>query len=291
MSVDLEPDFDVGVHYETKPVGLTTEGDEDDACPTNRPTMSGEDAPDYIAAAGRLTFGPGRELSQEVVVTVCDDNIEDSGETFRLVLRSTQLHESIEELEVRGTIGEYGEDEETGSAEGTIMNDETSTEVSIAADSAYAEEGTEAVFTLARTGDAEESLTVPVSVAEDGAVLGTPVPASVTFATGSRRAELRVPTDDDGANETDSTVTATVAAGFAWQVAEDAASAAVTVLDNDAAPVAVAAADVTVWSAEMTVVEYGPRSIGAGTADLFSNQAGRDGLRRSGCGTTRRGAS
>ena len=40
-----------------------------------------------------------------------------------------------------------------------------------------------------------------------------------------------------------------------------------------------AAADVTIWSADMTVVEYSSRSIGAGTADLFSNQMGRAGLR------------
>ena len=109
--------------------------------------------------------------------------------------------------------------------------------MSIVADAAYAEEGTEAAFTLRRAGDAQGALTVPVSVVEDGAVLGTPVPASVTFAAGSRQAALRVATDDDGANEADSTVTATVAAGFAWQVAQGAASAAVTVLDNDAAPV------------------------------------------------------
>ena len=33
------------------------------------------------------------------------------------------------------------------------------------------------------------------------------------------------------------------------------------------------------WSADMTVVEYGPRSIGAGSAAQFSNQMGRAGLR------------
>ena len=51
-------------------------------------------------------------------------------------------------------------------------------------------------------------------------------------------------------------------------------------LDDDVAPVTVvSAADVTIWSADMTVVEYSPRAIGAGTADLFSNQMGRAGLR------------
>ena len=273
VRADTEPEFPVGVHYETE-----------DGTATGGASCTGTTPPDYVSTSGRLTLGPGAS-SQAVEVTICDDNVVDGGETFRLVLRSTQLHESIAELGEIGPEGKSyknanGEDEETASATGTILNSETTTEVSIVADAAYAEEGTDAVFTLARAGEAEEALTVPVSVVEDGAVLGTPVPASVTFAAGSRQAALRVATDDDGANEADSTVTATVAAGFAWQVAAGAASAALTVLDNDAAPVTSATvADVTVWSAAMTVVEYGPRSIGAGTADLFANQSGRAGLR------------
>ena len=306
VSVDSEPDWPVGVHYETEAV-TATGGD-----PTDKPSLKSSarnkdpkdivctdfrSLPDYISTKGRLYFGPEElihevrpeklspvvrldEHSHEVVVTVCDDTVEDTGETFRLVLRSTQLHEPISALGTIGPNGKSYEDEETASATGTIKNTETTTEVSIVADAAYAEEGTDAVFTLRRAGEAEEALTVPVSVVEDGTVLGTPVPASVTFAAGVREAELRVPTDDDDADEPDGTVTATLQAGPAWQVAESAASATLTVLDNDAAPVtSTSSADVTVWSAAMTVVEYGTGSIGAGSADLFSNQRGRAGLR------------
>ena len=273
VSVDTEPDFPVGVHYETE-----------DGTATGGTTCDGSSPPDYISTEGRLTLGPG-ESSKEVEVTVCDDMVHDTGETLRLVLRSTQLHEPISALGEIGPDGkgykdENGEDEETASNTGTILNDETTTEVSIVADAAYTEEGTEAVFTLRRAGDTEEALTVPVSVEETGAMLGAEVPENAAFAAGARETEMRVPTDDDDADEADSTVRATLQAGIAWQVAEGAASAALTVLDNDAAPVAgVTAADVTIWSADMTVVEYGPRSIGAGTADLFSNQSGRAGLR------------
>ena len=272
VSVDLEPDFPVGVHYETE-----------DGTATGGASCSGSSPPDYISTEGRFTLGPGKS-SHDVVVTVCDDTVQDSGETLRLVLRSTQLHESIEEI---GTIGpegksyknENGEDEETASSTGTILNDETTTEVSIVADAAYAEEGTDAAFTVRRAGDAEGALTVPVSVVEDGAVLGTPVPASVTFAAGSRQAALRVATDDDGADEADSTVTATLQTGADWLVAEGAASATLTVLDNDAAPVpAVSAAGVTIWSADMTVVDYQNGNIGAGSAGLLANQGGSAGL-------------
>ena len=181
VSVDTEPDFPVGVHYETE-----------DGSATGGASCSGSSSPDYMSTEGRLTLGPG-ESSKEVVVTVCDDSVADSGETFRLVLRSTQLHEPISALGEIGPNGkEYGEDEETASSTGTILNEETTTEVSIVAHAAYAEEGGEAVFTVRRAGDAEEAL--PVSVVEDGAVLGTPVPASVTFAVGSRQAAP----DDDG---------------------------------------------------------------------------------------------
>ena len=80
-------------------------------------------------------------------------------------------------------------------------------EVSIAAASTYVKEGTDAVFALARAGDVSQALTVAVSVAEEGAVLGADVPASITFAAGSGEAELRVPTVDDGTHEPDATVT------------------------------------------------------------------------------------
>ena len=89
---------------------------------------------------------------------------------------------------------------------------------------------------------------------------------------------MRVPTLADTVSENDSRVTVRLGSGPGWQLAPGAASASLTVLDDDVAP-SVSVADVTIWSADMTVVEYGPRSIGAGTADLFSNQMGRAGLR------------
>ena len=153
-------------------------------------------------------------------------------------------------------------------------------EVAIAAASDYAAEGAEAVFRLSRAGSALKALTVPVTVEETGAMLGANVPAEATFAAGARETELRVPTAADAVSETDSLVTVRLGSGSGWQLAADAASASLTVLDDDVAPVTgVSAADVTIWSADMTVVEYGPRSIGASTADQFSNQQGRAGLR------------
>ena len=272
VRVDTEPEFPVGVHYETE-----------DGTATGGASCTGTSPPDYVSTSGRLTLGPGAS-SQVVEVTICDDNVVDGGETFRLVLRSTQLHESIDELGEIGPEGKSyknanGEDEETASATGTILNSESDAVVSIVADTTYGEEGSDAVFTLRRAGDAETELTVPVTVEETGAMLDGDAPESVTFAAESREVELRIATEDDGVDETDSKVTATVQAGATWHLAEEASSAELTVLDNDTAPVtSTSATDVTIWSANMKVVEYGTGVIGAGSADLFSNQTGSSGL-------------
>ena len=176
-------------------------------------------------------------------------------------------------LQVTDAAGLHAEDSVTVTV--TLIS-----EVSISAASNYAAEGGEAVFRLTRAGSALRALTVPVSVEETGEMLGTAAPADATFAAGERETELRVPTAADAAPETDSIVTVRLAPGSGWQLAPGAEAATVTVLDDDPAPVTeTAAADVTIWSADMTVVEYGPRSIGAGSADLFSNQQGRAGLR------------
>ena len=300
VSVTKRPAWPVGVHYETVD-GRATEsaapGRGGSACPANAADNDG--SVDYVTTRGKLYFVgkdddpmepetlSGQDAvrvddrSYQITVKICNDNVEDSGETFRLVLKSTQLHVSIEvlrEIEI-GPEGLSLEGEETASATGTITNHESTTELSIAADAAYVEEGTEAAFTVRRAGDAEEALTVPVTVTETGATLGTPVPAGVTLAAGVREASFRVPTEDDGVVEAESTVTVTLEAGFTWQLAEDSSSASLAVLDNDATPAtSTSTLDVTVWSADMTVVDYENGSIGAGSADLLANQGGTAGL-------------
>ena len=166
-----------------------------------------EDGPDYIATSGTLTFAPG-ETSKTVTVTVCDDTVEDDAE--ELFLQFSDPSNAV-----------IDEDLDRSRVVGLISNAET--EISMVADSAYVEEGAEAVFTLTRSGDAADALAVRVFVSEDGAVLGTAVPANALFPPGARVAKLRVPTDDDEADEADGTVTATVVTGFAWVAAEGAA--------------------------------------------------------------------
>ena len=285
VSVDKVPDFPVGVHFTTE--DITANGGT---------SCTGSSPPDYITTSGRVYFGPEElrhwiepealspeirlaERSHEISVTICDDSVSDSDETFRLALRSTQLHEPVGALGEIGPGGRSYGNQVTAAATGKILNAETTTIVTIEPTADYAEEGTDAAFTLRRTGDADVALTVPVSVTEDGAALAAAVPENVTFAAESREATFKVPTEDDSTHEDDSTVTATIAGGFGWRVTEGATTATVTVLDNDEKPgTTLPNTQITIWSADMTVVEYSARGIGAGTADLLSNQQGSAGL-------------
>ena len=125
----------------------------------------------------------------------------------------------------------------TASFTGEAVTNETAAlpSVSIAAATSPVTEGTDAAFTLTRTGPATAALTVRIEVTESGAVLTETSPSAVTFEAESATAALELATADDEAVEDASTVTVTVAAGDGWTV--DGGSAAVTVEDDDAAPV------------------------------------------------------
>ena len=104
-------------------------------------------------------------------------------------------------------------------------------------------EGAAAVFTLTRTGPLAGVLTVNVSVTETGAMLNGTAPATATFDDNSSTAELRVDTEDDEVDESASIVTAALSAGNGYSTDSDAASATVTVEDDDATPVVTTAPD------------------------------------------------
>ena len=143
-------------------------------------------------------------------------------------------------IKVEVTFTDDGDTEETltSAATAAVAAATGSTpEVSIAAGTSPVTEGTNAAFTLSRTGDASGTLTVAVSVTETGAMLGGAPPAEVTFAAGAATAALNVATEDDEAVEDASTVTAALAAGDSYTMAAGAGSADVTAEDDDAAPV------------------------------------------------------
>ncbi len=125
---------------------------------------------DYTEASGTLTFGP-EEYSKAVVVRIKDDNVEDSGETFQVVLSNptggAQLH---------GTAGR---------ATGTILNHEQ-----VAVEATFPE----STFSSTRHTGADDSPQVVVAFSEAVAAFGAYTPS--VQVTGGTVASVRSHTED-----------------------------------------------------------------------------------------------
>ena len=107
-------------------------------------------------------------------------------------------------------------------------------EVTIGAAQDGVTEGEAVSFTVTAMPAPAADLVVSVTVAETGDTLGASVPEQVTIAAGKTTATLQVTTDDDTADESNSTVTATVDDGAGYTVGSPD-SAEVTVADDDGA--------------------------------------------------------
>ena len=179
-----------------------------------------EDA-DYTATSGTLTFAPGRPLAQTIAVPILDDTLDETDETFALLLNGAR----------HATLAGAGA---TLAAAGTVEDDDEPA-VSIAADAGSVAEGSAARFTVTRHGIVAEPLSVVVAVTETGSVIAGELPAEVTIAANAHTATLLVATEDDATDEPDGAVTAAVVAGAGYVTGEPE-SATVTVTDDDAAP-------------------------------------------------------
>ena len=93
---------------------------------------------------------------------------------------------------VREPVPDAGIKKESPTAAGVVAPAEIP-EVSIAAGPSLATEGTPAVFTLTRTGEASVAVTVSVDVTESGSMLDGAAPETVTFGrrSGRRRSRWR----------------------------------------------------------------------------------------------------
>ena len=244
---------------------------------------------DYTATSGTLTFNVGDSV-KTVNVPITDDMVNDSGEVFALrvsnpsgVTRLTERFRSPDGL----TPAEFVT---VLSLSGTILNDEPGPDdavdnlplVSVEATAPYTTEGSDAVFKLTRSGETTDALTVSVSTTETGAMLADSSATSATFAAGESEAELRIATVGDNTVEDDSTVTVTLETNDAYRLgANETREARIGVLDDDATPPPDGTAGfngVTVWSANMSVTDYGNGNVGAGSASLLADQRGSEGL-------------
>ncbi len=112
-------------------------------------------------------------------------------------------------------------------------------EVSITAGSGITEGGN-ATFTLSASPTPSSALSVSVSVAQTGDFGATTGSQTVSIPT-SGSATLTVATSDDGVDEADGSVTATVSSGTGYTVSATAGSATVAVADNDVPEISIAA--------------------------------------------------
>ena len=95
-------------------------------------------------------------------------------------------------------------------------------------------EGATVSFTISLNRAAPTALSVAVSVADAGGVLSGAAPRSVAFATRDNSKTITLPTRDDNAIKTASTVTVSLATGSGYTLGT-ATSASVSVTDNDTA--------------------------------------------------------
>ena len=127
------------------------------------------------------------------------------------------------------------------SAEVAVTDDDAPVVSIIAAGASPVSEGTSALFEVIASTVQASDLEVNVSV-DDGTAdfIAGPAPTTVTIPSRQSRATLSVPTEDDGIDEANGTITATLTTGADYTVAAPPGnSAEVEVTDNDMAGITV----------------------------------------------------
>ncbi len=164
--------------------------------------------------------------SRDVPIMIVDDSLAEGLESFGLVMGRT--------------LGTPGYVSLAPRIELVIVDDETvdpRPEVAFSTWTPGVTEGENATFTLVRSGSLTVDLTVSVEVSETGSMIDGQSPSSVVFPAGSENVTLEVLTLDDGVEEPDSVVTASIAPveGASYRL-NGRTSAESTVRDNDQPP-------------------------------------------------------
>ena len=213
---------------------------------------------DYTAASGRLTFPVGED-QRTVSVPVRGDTEIEPDETFRVTLT-----------------GASGARLHRDTATGTIRNDDSST-VEVAAETATVTEGEDAVFVLTRAGALSQALEVAFRIEDADGVLAAPAPDGASFAAGAATARVTLPTGDDSDDEPDAQLKLTLVEGSGYDPGA-AASATVTVEDDDLPVVTVAAETAEVREGEAAAFLLTRRGdlTAALTVELLVSEQGGD---------------
>ncbi len=171
---------------------------------------------DFTAMSGVLTFTSG-EMSKTVSVVTIDDSIDESDETFTLVLSSASAGVTLA----------------NATATGTITDNDDPLSVSVAAASGV--EGSPVVFTVSMSAASTHTVEVTYATTPGTATSDTDFTASsgvLTFATGEMSKTVSVVTIDDSIDEPDETFTLVLLNASAGATLTTA-TATGTITDND----------------------------------------------------------
>ncbi len=194
--------------------------------------VSSSDITEATVSPAALTFTPTNwKVPQTVTVTGVDDTINDGDQDYTVLLAPA----------VSTDTNYNGRDPEDVSA--TNVDNEGTPVVTLVLDPASITEGGSARFTLSANPAPAAAMTVSVTVTETGrfAARGETGARSVTLGTGGT-ASFTVATEDDGTDEADGAIIATVDTGSGYAPHKTNASASVAVNDNDDPPLVLARA-------------------------------------------------
>ena len=221
---------------------------------------------DYTAKSGQLFYlGPddtgnegkaGEHKNWLIEVPIIDDTVEDDGETFTVTLSAPK----------GVTIGR-------GVATGTIRNSEDPVEISIA-DAEATESGDGWIRFRLSLNHVAKDVTVDYATADGTATAGvdyTATSGSVVLRKGTINTEIAVPVLNDAVEDDGETFTLTLSNVSGAEIADGEAVG--TIRDGEAEPVSTVSTG-PLWSADMSVVDFGNGSLGAWGTDKFSNIGG-----------------
>ena len=194
---------------------------------------SAEEGADYAGASGELVFPAGSTASQEVVVAVHDDALDEEDERFTLTLRNPE-----------NAVLAGGADTTTATA--AIEDDDELPELTITGMSGVESAGN-VVLSVRLDRASGRTVTVRYATADvtAGAADYTAQSGTLTFEPGDLTKHIVVAISDDAANEEDESFAVALTAPVHAVLSSSGRSATGTIVDDDNLPLTLAALTVT----------------------------------------------
>ncbi|WP_419924748.1 S8 family serine peptidase [Candidatus Poriferisocius sp.] len=202
-------------------------------------TMRDLNDPDAVFANDfEVVFGPGDQRVELALTALADSDWDDHEITvsFGTGARAPTLNGSTTGVTLGISWGPDGVERADGSTTVVIIDsDDPPPEIDITA-ATGGTEGADAVFTITASSPAAVALDITVDIASSGDWGVTAGTQTVTIPQGATQAALTVATTDDGADEPDGSITATLVAGSGYTIGTHASRAAPIADDDDPPP-------------------------------------------------------